>query len=111
MSNDTTIKPDDSTDKLKKRVKEKDYPFVYLVDSTQDVAKDYGAKVTPHVFLFDADRKLAYRGRIDDEGDPTKVTKNRISGRPRRAPRREAGDDGGDQGIRLLHQVEEGEAS
>ena len=76
MSNDTTIKPDDSTDKLKKRVKEKEYPFVYLVDSTQDVAKAFGAKVTPHIFLFDAERKLAYRGRIDDEGDPTKVTKH-----------------------------------
>jgi peroxiredoxin len=76
MSNDTSIKPDDSTDKLKKRVEEMKYPFVYLVDSTQQVAKDFGAKVTPHVFVFDADRKLAYRGRIDDEADPTKV-KNR----------------------------------
>jgi len=73
--NDTTIKPDDSADKLKQRVKEKEYPFVYLTDSTQDVAKAFGAIKTPHVFVFDAERKLAYRGRIDDEGDPAKVSK------------------------------------
>jgi peroxiredoxin len=74
MSNDVTIKPDDATDKLKARSEEMKYPWVYLVDSTQDVAKSYGAKVTPHLFIFGADRKLAYRGRLDDNPDPEKVT-------------------------------------
>jgi peroxiredoxin len=74
MSNDITIKPDDATDKLKARSEEMKYPFVYLVDSTQEVAKTYGARVTPHLFIFGADRKLAYRGRVDDNPDPAKVT-------------------------------------
>jgi len=74
MSNDITIKPDDATDKLKARTEEMKYPWVYLVDSTQDVAKSYGAKVTPHLFIFGADRKLAYSGRLDDNPDPEKVT-------------------------------------
>ena len=74
MSNDITIKPDDATDKLKARTEEMKYPWVYLVDSTQDVAKSYGAKVTPHLFIFGADHKLAYRGRLDDNPDPEKVT-------------------------------------
>jgi len=74
MSNDVTIKPDDATQKLKARSEEKKYPFVYLVDSTQEVAKAYGAKVTPHVYIFGPDRKLVYRGRLDDNPDPTKVT-------------------------------------
>ncbi|HWN81765.1 MAG TPA: redoxin family protein, partial [Candidatus Udaeobacter sp.] len=74
MSNDITIKPDDATDKLKARTEEMKYPWVYLVDSTQDVAKSYGAKVTPHLFIFGADHRLAYRGRLDDNPDPEKVT-------------------------------------
>jgi peroxiredoxin len=74
MSNDITIKPDDATDKLKARSEEMKYPFVYLVDSTQEVAKSYGAKVTPHLYIFGADRKLVYRGRLDDNPDPEKVT-------------------------------------
>lgn len=74
MSNDITIKPDDATDKLKARTEEMKYPWVYLVDSTQDVAKSYGAKVTPHLYIFNADRKLAYVGRLDDNPDPEKVT-------------------------------------
>ena len=74
MSNDITIKPDDATDKLKARSEEMKYPWVYLVDSTQEVAKTYGAKVTPHLFIFNADRKLAYVGRLDDNPDPEKVT-------------------------------------
>jgi peroxiredoxin len=74
MSNDITIKPDDATPKLKARAEEMKYPFAYLVDSTQDVAKTYGAKVTPHVYIFGPDRKLVYRGRLDDNPEPEKVT-------------------------------------
>jgi peroxiredoxin len=74
QSNDIGIKPDDAPAKLKARSEEKQYPFVYLVDSTQEVAKTYGAKVTPHLFVFGPDRKLAYRGRLDDNPDMGKVT-------------------------------------
>lgn len=74
MPNDPSIVPADAPDKLKARAAEMKYPFPYLIDETQAVAAAYGAKVTPHVFLFGPDRKLAYRGRIDDETDPAKVT-------------------------------------
>jgi peroxiredoxin len=74
MPNDPSIVPADATDKLKARATEMKYPFPYLIDETQSVATTFGAKVTPHIFVFGADRKLAYRGRIDDEADPGKVT-------------------------------------
>jgi len=80
MSNDPTIVPADAPDKLKARAEEMKYPFPYLIDETQAVATAFGAKVTPHVFLFGPDRKLAYRGRIDDETDPTKVTTHDLRG-------------------------------
>jgi peroxiredoxin len=76
MSNDPSIVPADSFDKLKARSEEKKYPFPYLVDEKQEVAKAYGAQVTPHVFVLGADRTLAYRGRIDDSTDVAKVTQS-----------------------------------
>ena len=48
------------------RVKEKGYPFPYLRDESQDVARAYGAMRTPHFYVFDAERKLRYSGRMDD---------------------------------------------
>ena len=45
------------------------YPYLYDGD-TQEVALAYGAKATPHVFIFDEERRLRYRGRIDDMEDP-----------------------------------------
>jgi peroxiredoxin len=59
--------PDDRLDNMKERAKEKGYNFPYLYDPTQKVGRDYGAKVTPHVFVLDADRKIAYVGAFDDE--------------------------------------------
>ena len=51
---------------MKKRSNSKEYPFLYLYNENQKVAKAYGAQVTPHVFLFDADLILRYRGAIDN---------------------------------------------
>ena len=52
---------------MKLRAKEKNFPFPYLYDGdAQAAAKAYGCQATPHVFVFDADRKLRYTGRIDD---------------------------------------------
>ena len=48
------------------RAKDKGFAFPYVRDETQDVARAYGALRTPHFFVFDADRKLAYTGRMDD---------------------------------------------
>ena len=58
---------DDSMEAMKVRAKHKGFNFVYLDDGPmQTVSKAYGCKVTPHAFLFDAERKLRYVGRIDD---------------------------------------------
>jgi peroxiredoxin len=63
---------------MKERAKEKDYNFPYLYDATQKSARDHGATTTPHVFLFDKDRKdrarkLVYVGGIDDQMNESKV--------------------------------------
>src|SRR3954468_6649052 len=64
----------DSYDEMKRRAKEKKYNFPYLYDGkTQSTAKAYGPVATPHVFIFDKERKLRYQGRIDDVEKPTKT--------------------------------------
>lgn len=74
-SNDAKFSPDDSFEKMQARAKEKKYSFPYLYDETQDVAKSFGAVCTPDFFLFDKNKKLVYRGRLDDSWkDASKVT-------------------------------------
>jgi peroxiredoxin len=72
-SNDDGAYPEDSFPEMVKRAKEKGFNFPYLRDAGQKVVETYGGICTPHVFAFDANRKLRYRGRIDDSRDPTKV--------------------------------------
>lgn len=55
---------------------ERDLNFPYLKDQDQKVAKSYGALVTLHAFVLDKNRRLRYRGRIDDSRDPRKVESN-----------------------------------
>lgn len=69
-SNDASKYPDDSFDSMKIMAAEKDIKFDYLVDSTQEVARAYGAICTPDPFLFDRDRKLVFHGRIDNAMTP-----------------------------------------
>lgn len=69
--NDAARYPDDAPEALGARAREKDYPFPYLYDESQEVARAYGAVCTPDFFVFDADRRLAYRGRLDD-GTPAR---------------------------------------
>jgi len=58
---------DDTLDSMKIRAKHHQFNFPYLDDGpTESVAKQYGPVATPHVFIFDAQRKLRYQGRIDD---------------------------------------------
>lgn len=52
---------------MKERAKSSGYPFPYLHDESQQTARDYGASVTPEVFLLDGERKIAYLGAIDDQ--------------------------------------------
>jgi len=65
----------DGFEDMKQRAKDMNYNFPYLYDGdTQEVAKAYGAIATPHVFIFDKERKLGYVGRIDDGENINKVT-------------------------------------
>ena len=59
---------------MKERAEEKGFPFAYLYDSSQQIARDYGATVTPHTFVLNEQRKVVYAGAIDDnQRDPTAV--------------------------------------
>lgn len=65
-SNDGINYPQDGPEFMGKQAKKLQYPFPYLYDDTQEVAKAYQAACTPDIFLFDADLRLAYRGQLDD---------------------------------------------
>lgn len=65
-ANDAKTHPDDSPEKMRSEAAEAGYTFPYLYDATQEVAKAYTAACTPDFFLFDADRRLVYRGQMDD---------------------------------------------
>ncbi|RLK22547.1 peroxiredoxin [Micromonospora sp. M71_S20] len=95
-SNDTGIQPDDDVDGLRGQVERVGFTFPYLVDAAQRTARDFHAACTPDFFLYDADRRLAYRGAFDRArpGNDVPVTGDRRpaggggrpgAGRPRRA--------------------------
>lgn len=65
-SNDAEKYPGDSPEKMRQEAENWGYEFPYLIDADQDVAKSYLAACTPDFYLFDADRKLVYRGQLDD---------------------------------------------
>ncbi len=65
-SNDVANYPDDSPEKMKQEKQQRGYPFPYLFDEDQSVAKSYTAACTPDLFLFDKNHELVYRGQLDD---------------------------------------------
>jgi len=65
-SNDAEKYPDDSPQKMKEEVEAVGYSFPYLFDESQGTAKAYRAACTPDFFVFDRNRRLAYRGQLDD---------------------------------------------
>jgi peroxiredoxin len=65
-SNDILAYPADDMDHMRAEVANAGYTFPYLLDETQDVARAYDAACTPDFYLFDATRKLVYRGQLDD---------------------------------------------
>lgn len=73
-SNDVAMHPDDSPQAMAREAAERGYTFPYLFDETQRVAKAYQAACTPDFYVFDKDKKLAYRGQMDasrpDSGIP-----------------------------------------
>lgn len=74
-SNSKNTYREDSFEGMIQRMEENKFPWIYLHDSTQQTAKDYGALRTPHFYLFDTERNLVYTGRsIDHPRDATKAT-------------------------------------
>lgn len=76
--NDKDRSPEDSYENMITRSKEKKYPFVYLYDETQEIAKAYGATRTPHVYLLNKTaegNQVAYIGAIDDNSEDASAVK------------------------------------
>ena len=74
-SNDTERYPQDDFDSMKELAEEKEFPFPYLFDESQEVARAYKAVCTPDFFVYDDQRRLAYAGRLDDNWKkPEEVT-------------------------------------
>lgn len=65
-SNDVVAYPEDGPEGMKQQAERLGFPFPYLYDETQEVAREYGAVCTPELLLFDKDLKLVYRGQMDD---------------------------------------------
>jgi thiol-disulfide isomerase/thioredoxin len=79
-SNDADRYPEDSPEKMKEYASRHKYPFPYLFDSTQEVAKAYDAACTPDFYIFNGDLKCVYRGQLDGSrpGNNIPVTGNDI---------------------------------
>ena len=73
-SNNSYLSPADTYAEMVLRVREKGFNFPYIKDEDRTVARSYGAVCTPHVFLLDEERRLRYKGRIDDSRNPERVT-------------------------------------
>ena len=71
MSNDPTDYPEDSLDNMQIIAREMAFPFPYLLDASQQIAKDYGAVCTPDFFGFNNQFQLQYRGRFDESRKET----------------------------------------
>jgi len=72
-SNDAVTYPDDGPEKMAEIGREVGYPFPYLFDETQEVARAYDAACTPDFFLFDGDLKCVYAGQLDDSRPKTDI--------------------------------------
>ena len=81
-SNDITQYPEDAPESMKQMAQELGFTFPFCYDETQEVAKAYHAACTPDFFLFDKDRKLVYRGQLDDSRPESGIP---VSGRDLRA--------------------------
>lgn len=78
-SNSKNTYEEDSFDHMVKRMKMYQFPWIYLYDESQDVARKYGALRTPHFFVFDSNRKLVYCGRgVDNPRDSSQMKENNL---------------------------------
>ncbi len=94
-SNSANTYPEDGFEGMVERMKENRFPWTYLRDESQDVAREYGALRTPHFYVFNENRQLVYTGRgVDSPRDASKITVNDLdraldeltSGRPVSVP-------------------------
>jgi len=76
-SNSPNTYPEDSFENMVKRMEEYKFPWVYLYDSSQKVAEEYGALRTPHFYVFNQNRELVYTGRALD--NPRDITKSKVN--------------------------------
>jgi peroxiredoxin len=74
-ANDPVVQSENTPENLAKRAKERDYPVPYLYDEDQSAALAYGARRTPHAFVFDANSRLAYQGTVDDNQEEPEAVK------------------------------------
>lgn len=78
-SNSAQTNPKDSFEDMKEMMEEARFPWVYLHDESQDIAKAYGALRTPHFYVFDENRELIYTGRgVDNPRETEKMTVNNL---------------------------------
>jgi peroxiredoxin len=68
--------PEDTLEKVQERSKQKSFPYAYLFDESQKIAKDYGATFTPEFFVLGPDRKIVYMGGMDDDSNAAEVKNN-----------------------------------
>ncbi len=94
-ANSVNTYAEDSFEHMVERMKKYDFPWVYLHDESQDVARAYGALCTPHFYIFDARRQLIYTGRAVDKPrdasnanthDLGNALEDHLAGRPVRRP-------------------------
>lgn len=78
-SNSENTYPEDSFPNMESRMEKYKFPWVYLYDKDQNIAREYGALRTPHFFVFDETRTLVYTGRgIDSPRDTSRMTINNL---------------------------------
>jgi peroxiredoxin len=78
-SNSENTYPEDSFPNMVKRMEQNKFPWVYLYDKEQNVAREYGALRTPHFFVFNSERVLVYTGRgVDSPRDTSRMTINNL---------------------------------
>ena len=75
-ANDPVAYPEDSFDEMKARAESHNYPFPYLFDGSQNVARSYGAERTPEVFVLDTNQELRYHGAVDDNSNEDEVSQH-----------------------------------
>ncbi len=96
-SDDPSLLPAESYQEMVRVAKERGYTFPYLKDEGRSVATSYGAELTVDAFLLDRDRKIRYRGRIDNSPNPAFVTFQRSQERVGRCVGKQRGEGQGDR--------------